>query len=359
MPSLILRAAHQSHRQLRLLRLSLRRSLGIDRELRILPYRGYGTPARALVKARVLEDRHAAGPSQRKGVATHLQSFYLRYATREIPFAQVRVRWGRSSWVARADEEGFIDQWITPPEGVSPGWHRVHLEVAEGEGRGTSVEALVFIAGPEAELGVISDVDDTVIVTGVRHPLKRARALFFSEAKARLPFEGVPSLYAALRDGKSGHAHNPLFYVSSSPWNLYEHLEEFFSINDLPRGALLLRDWGLSKNGFAPGGGHGHKIARIEEVLSTFPHLPFILMGDSGQEDAEHYLTTLRAHPGRILAIYIRDVTRSPARAKALETLAQEALALGSELHVVQSSDEAARHAASRGWIRQAAAARV
>ena len=108
--------------------------------------------------------------------------------------------------------------------------------------------------------------------------------------------------------GPRARADNPIFYVSSSPWNLYEHLDEFLALHRIPAGPLLLRDWGLSRHGFAPGGGHSHKLDKIRGVLETFERLPFILIGDSGQEDAEHYRTIVREFPGRIRCVYIRNV---------------------------------------------------
>jgi phosphatidate phosphatase APP1 len=214
------------------------------------------------------------------------------------------------------------------------------------------VSAPVLVTGVGVELGVISDIDDTVIATEVTNLLKRAWALFLTEHRTRLPFEGVDAFYVALREGGGGQADNPVFYVSSSPWNLYEHLDEFLALHRIPAGPLLLRDWGLSRKGFAPGGGHSHKLDKIRGLLETFERLPFILIGDSGQEDAEHYRTIVREFPGRIRCVYIRNVSSRPGRAEELSRLAEEVRAAGSELVAVDDTVTAARHAAGRGWIR-------
>jgi phosphatidate phosphatase APP1 len=331
----------------------VRRRLGLARPLRILPYRGYGTPVRALLKARVLEDQDVRPPHLRRTLVGSAVASYQRYATREIAGAHVAVRWGDKRWEGTTDEEGFLELWVPPPEGVSPGWNNVELELLSPEPEGVAVvSAPVLVAGPRAELGVISDIDDTVIVTGVTNLLKRAWALFLTEHRTRLPFEGVDAFYTALRDGVGAQAANPIFYVSSSPWNLYEHLDEFMSLHRIPAGPLLLRDWGLSRHGFAPGGGHGHKLEKIRGLLETLEHLPFILIGDSGQEDAEHYRTTVREFPGRIRCVYIRNVPSRARRAVELARIAEDVREAGSELVVVDDTVTAARHAAQRGWIR-------
>jgi phosphatidate phosphatase APP1 len=331
----------------------VRRRLGLARPLRILPYRGYGTPERALIKARVLEDQQVRPPHLRRSLVGSAVASYQRYATREIPGAHVAVHWGDKRWEGTTDDEGFLELWVPPPEHVVPGWNAVELELLSPEPRGVArVSAPVLVAGPRAELGVISDIDDTVIVTGVTHPLKRAWALFLTEHRTRLPFAGVDAFYAALRDGHAGAADNPIFYVSSSPWNLYEHLDEFLALHRFPAGPLLLRDWGLSRHGFAPGGGHGHKLEKIRGVLGTLEHLPFILIGDSGQEDAEHYRTIVHEYPGRIRCVYIRNVPSRARRAVELGRIAQEVRSAGSQLVVVNDTVTAARHAAQAGWIR-------
>ncbi|MFP2927981.1 App1 family protein [Pyxidicoccus sp. 3LG] len=330
----------------------LRQKLGIAPPLRILPYRGYGTAERAVIKARVLEDRQVRPPQQRHTLVGSAIASYKRYMTREIAGAHVAVRWGDKRWEGTTDEEGFLELWVPPPEGVRSGWHMVELELLSPDAQGVPrVAAPVRVAGASAAYGVISDIDDTVIVTGVTDPLKRAWALFLTEHRVRLPFPGVDAFYAALQGGRGGGADNPIFYVSSSPWNLYEHLDEFLALHHIPTGPLLLRDWGLSRHGFAPGGGHGHKLEKIRGLLETMERLPFILIGDSGQEDAEHYRTIVREFPGRILCVYIRSVPGHPRRAQELERIGMDIHLAGSQLLVVDDTTAAARHAARAGWI--------
>ena len=178
------------------------------------------------------------------------------------------------------------------------------------------------------------------------------RALFLTDAHVRPPFEGVSAFYLALHQGLTGRSKNPIFYVSSNPWDLYEHLDRFLRLHDIPAGPLLLRDWGLSETGLAPLWGHAHKLDKMREVLATYPTLPFLLIGDSGQEDPEHYCTITREFPGRIRCIYIRRITSHRKRLFELWRLAAEARKAGTELVLVDDTVTAARHAAGRGWIR-------
>jgi phosphatidate phosphatase APP1 len=330
-----------------------RKRLGLSAKLRILPYRGYGTPDRVVVKARVVEDRGVLDPSVRRGLLGAAAASVARFRTAEVARARVRVHFGDDVHEGVTDDEGFLDLAVTPPLWAGPGWHRVGIEVASPE-VGDAVRADVLLVGPSAKHAIITDIDDTIILTGVRNLARRAWSLFMADAAGRRVFEGTSALYRGLAAGGSGGEPGmecPVVYVSSSPWNLYDHLEHFLDENGLPRGPILLRDWGLTRDGFAPDGKHHHKLEKIRDVLDTLPHLPFVLVGDSGQHDAEHYLTVAREHPGRVLTVFIREVTNDAARRDELFALAADFESAGTELVVADTSLALAREAAARGLV--------
>src|SRR5260370_17167370 len=94
-----------------------------------------------------------------------------------------------------------------------------------------------------------------------------------STARTRKPFQGVAAFYRALHAGL-----NPVFYVSKSPWNLYVPLVEYLEVQGLPEGPLFLRNLGLRMP-------RDHKRTAIAALLQAYPALPFILIGDSGEND--------------------------------------------------------------------------
>ena len=91
----------------------------------------------------------------------------------------------------------------------------------------------------------------------------------------------------------------------------------------------------------------------IREILASYPSLPFILIGDSAQEDPEIYAEVVATHPGRILAVYIRNVNQHPEDSPAIRALMERIAAAGSALVLADDTLAAARHAASHGWIRE------
>jgi phosphatidate phosphatase APP1 len=202
----------------------------------------------------------------------------------------------------------------------------------------------------DGAFGVVSDLDDTVVRTEATNLLRMARMVLFSNAHTRLPFEGVAAFYRALRRGADGDGDNPVFYVSTGPWNLYDLLENFLEIQELPKGPIFLKDWGGVKDLLKGMDHRRHKLEVIRDIFDTHPTLSFVLIGDSGQQDAETYGQLAREYPGRVLAIYIRGVSRKE-RDVTVRGMYEEMRSLGVPMLLVKDTVEAAGHAASEGFI--------
>jgi phosphatidate phosphatase APP1 len=161
-------------------------------------------------------------------------------------------------------------------------------------------------------------------------------------------------LYRAFHAGKSGNDDNPLLYLSSSPWNLYDLLVDFFKLHGIPDGPVLsLRNYGITDEEILPLDNYDYKTRSIRDMLDTFDHLPFILVGDSGQQDPEIYASIVDEYPDRVLGIYIRNVSQSPRRTEEIKKLAKRVIDAGSSLVLADNSEAMAKHAAEQGWIQE------
>jgi phosphatidate phosphatase APP1 len=338
----------------------LRRRFGRLGPLQIVTYRSFGTAARAVVRGRVLE---ASVLERSLPADTKLRSFrrmLRRFFSRELPEATVHAQLGASGVRGSTDDEGYFDMAVaalapasasaSAPVGDAGDWQSAQVEVTAATVRGlvpVQATAQILIPGPSAQLGIISDIDDTVLQTHVTQKLKMIWVTLSGSAFTRMPFEGTSELYHALAAGASGSANNPVFYVSKSPWNLYDFLVDFLDHHQLPRGPLLLRDIGLRE---APP--VDHKSAAVRELLDTYPELPFVLLGDSGERDPEIYLETAARYPGRIAAIYIRDLggrNRKDDAGGRARTLCERARAYGTEMLWLEHASQALSHARERG----------
>ena len=351
-------AARTLEKRFDAVRFRLKERLGLLDPFEILPYRGHGTPMDLYLRGRVLEETGITRAGQYDTLWHNLRNMARRFASDEVAGARVRASFGGLEAETTADAEGFFEVRFRLPEALEgqTGWHPVELELlsppSPGGGEVRSTGHVLVPHG--ARFGVISDIDDTVVHSSATNVLKMAWIVLRNNAHTRLPFEGVAAFYKALQRGADGRSFNPIFYVSSSPWNIYDVLEDFLNVHGVPPGPLFLKDWSLT----VLGQHRAHKTGIIRSLLRTYPQVPFVLIGDSGEEDPEIYLQIVREHPGRIRAIYIRDVT-SAERDAEVHALAEKARALGTEMIPVADTAAAAEHAASLGLISPDAVAEV
>jgi phosphatidate phosphatase APP1 len=311
----------------------------------ILPYLGYGTPERLRLQGRVLQDEGFRPTRDAERRWRNLVAFFKRMEADVVPGARLRAQFEEVSVETLSNRQGYFSVELKPASPAKAGWNDIALELI----RNPQIRATgrVLVPPADAEFGVISDIDDTVVYSQAIRKLRMIVSLAFSNARTRKPFKGVGAFYRALHRGR-----NPFFYVSKSPWNLYVPLVEFLELQGLPLGPLLLRDFGLRMN-------RNHKTEAIEAILQTYPELGFILIGDSGEEDPEIYSGIVRRHPDRIRVIYIRSVDPSAARADAIQELIEEVAPTGCQLVLVPDSEFAAVHAAAEGFIPAAELANV
>ena len=351
-----------------LLKRNLKAAVGLRRPLTIQPYRGYGSPTDLHVGGRVLEDKPVRRPKASDPWWQNLRAMYHYWQTDEVSGCRIACELGGRRQTAVTDEEGYFEFRFRPDEPVEGGrFHTATLSLppqAIRQPGPVSATGFSLVPAADAGFGVISDMDDTVIRSYASNFWKIARLTLLKNARTRLPFEGVSAFYNALAAGPGGDwarsprsldphddpaaPPNPIYYVSSSAWNLYELFRVFLRVNGLPDGPILLRDLGVDATQFVAGG-HGHKLVKIERIFASTGDLPFVLIGDSGQDDPKLYRDAVYAHPGRVKAIYIRDVrdrTRFDVR-----RIAAEVTAHGVPMELVPDTVAAANHAADLGLI--------
>ncbi|MDB5796147.1 MAG: hypothetical protein JWP36_49 [Paucimonas sp.] len=332
----------------------LKRFSASDGPAIILPYIGFGTSQRVELQGRVIRNEDFSPPSPARSGWSNLRELYRRIDSREVPGATVLARLGDVEQAVVANDHGYFRVVFDLPQPLpGPGWHEVQLQLA-GTQRASEAtaptRAQVLVPPASARFGVISDIDDTILWSNVGNKLKMLKMLALTNAHTRKPFKGVAAFYRALRDGVGGDDGNPLFYVSSSPWHLFTPLVDFLQTQGIPLGPLMLKELGV-KQLFGRDRHQGHKLLNIERIMAAYPALPFILIGDSGQEDPEIYREVVRRYPERVRAIYIRNVNPDPSRIEALDALIDELRTTGTQLLLTPDSEAAAAHAAAEGLI--------
>ncbi|MFG6157271.1 App1 family protein [Halomonas sp. 1390] len=322
--------------------------------LTVTPYRGYGSRREAFLTGRVFRQAPLSRGVPRRGFLRDLADVARRIARRGVAEASVDIRLGDNHLTVTTDRDGYFDACLplVSPLPRERAWHRAELWVTAAEEGPVRASVEVFTPAPDTDLLVISDIDDTVMYTGVADKLRMLYRLFLEQPDQRTAFPGVAALYQALHRGADDQGERPILYVSRGPWVIYEMLETFFQLNRIPVGPILfLREWGISLRHPWPRRAEDHKRQLISRMLATFEGVPCLLIGDSGQHDPEVYTRIVEAHPGRVAAIYIRRVEQREDRQRAIQRLRDELRHTPCDLVLAADSVLIAEHARAHGFI--------
>lgn len=321
----------------------------------IQPYRGFGSEEKIFLMGRVFRQPGGSEGIRRGTVARDVVDVGRRILRRGVGRAVLRITFRDTRQIVTADRNGYFKVLMRPAHPLLTDrlWHSVQIELLRPRFSNPKAEGSFFVPPRSARYVVISDIDDTVIYTGVANKAMMMWRMFFQKPASRTAFPGVAAFYRALHRGRSGEEMNPILYVSRGPWAIYEVLDAFFNLHRIPVGPILfLREWGLTLQRPFPPPSRGHKLDLVRSMLSLYAGLSFILIGDSGQHDPEIYAQVVREHPGRILAVYIRNVSRNPDRIRAVEVLARQVAEDGGSLVLAADTVALASHAAGKGLIR-------
>lgn len=275
----------------------------------IAPYAGYATPTHLVVRGRVLGKATTSTVAAGQGRLRNLYQMIRLFLTDEV--ADVMIRHGDYS--VQSDEEGYFTLLV--PRDDRTGWVDVTVEAGP-----LTATCPVLIPDPDAEFGVISDIDDTMMQTGAYSLWRNIWTSLTGNALTRNVFPDAVTLMDLLHEG----GRNPIYFVSSSPWNLHGFLDQVFDRHGLPKAPKFLRDYGISDTQFITGTHGDHKGSAIDRIMAANPDLSFVLIGDTGQHDAQVYLDAVGRHPGRVRQVILRTAGHEDAADKAAFAALQE-----------------------------------
>ncbi|MBL7254364.1 App1 family protein [Paractinoplanes lichenicola] len=259
----------------------------------ITAYTGYGAPGWARVMARVVLTRGTQSRTLEKVRG------WRSFTSSPVNNAVVKIQIGDSITETRTDRSGYVDTRVKGD--LEPGWGSVRL-FTEGA---AAVEAPIRVLDPETRFGLISDIDDTVMVTALPRPLLAAWNTFVLDEHARMAVPGMAVLYERLITANAGA---PVFYLSTGAWNVAPTLTRFLSRHLYPAGPLLLTDWGPTPDRWFRSG-QEHKRTTLQRLSREFPNIRWLLIGDDGQHDQEIYSEFAHAHPENVAAVAIRRLS--------------------------------------------------
>lgn len=272
-------------------------------------YHGYGHENKLTIFGHVFKLSPFPRKQYRQSFLRNTLALLRLFFVKPFPGVEVQLEWKGKTFPAKTDADGFFKFDWEDEAPFEKGWFPVKVYAVQNGRMITGSIGRIYIPYP-TQFVIISDIDDTFLISHSANMRKRLQVLFTQNARTRKPFEGVVRHYQLLaKTNTTDEAPNPFFFVSSSEWNLYEYILEFTAVNRVPKGIFLLsrlkRFSELLKTGQNH---HGTKFTRIVRIMQAFPNQRVILLGDSSQQDPYIYESIVKHYPKQVYAVYIRDV---------------------------------------------------
>ena len=270
-------------------------------------YNGYGNQQHLVIFGHVLKLSSLPRKTFRKNFITNFFSMFRLFMVRPYQGAIIKFEWDAIIYETKSEDDGFFRFECTPTNIMKPGKHLAKLYLWDDNLPVAEATGYIYVPD-EYKYAIISDIDDTLLISHSSNLRKRLYVLLTKNAHTRKPFEGVINHYKLLANaGLKTGATNPFFYVSSSEWNLYQFLLDFSHKHELPEGVFLLSQLKKLHQVFATGQGkHSAKFMRIVRIVEAFPKEQLILLGDDSQQDPYIYLSLVEHFPGKINCVYLR-----------------------------------------------------
>lgn len=266
---------------------------------RVVPYTTYGSSGvsddgwvRVLARVKL-------SPRPTSFISRDVSRWWREFLTVTVADVPVTVQLGSQTHHVRSVRGGYVDAALASD--LCPGWHDIPLEVT---GR-PEVLGRVRVVGPQERLGLVSDIDDTVMITALPRPLLAFWNTFIVHESRRRAVPGMAALYARLRKDDPDSL---VVYVSTGAWNVARAISRFLASHGYPDGPLLMTDWGPTAEGWFRSG-QAHKRTQLRRLVRELPQLRWVLVGDDGQHDPQLYAEFTNQVPEKVTMVLIRQLS--------------------------------------------------
>ena len=291
-------------------------------------YRGYANEQELIVMGHVFKPTTVQEYNFQKKNLKNATSVIKMFQIKTQANADVYLKHNNAKIHTKTLIDGYFKFCVPLDQNTNYGWIDYEVSIVYKNESITTRDS--YIRPHKGNLGIISDIDDTFLVSHTLNPLKKLYVLLFKNVNKRKIYEDVVTHYQALSTAgrENKEEFNAFFYVSSSEWNLYRFITKFTEIHQLPKAVLLLKDIKTSLTDFflTGRGNHNHKFDKIKHILEFYPNLEYVLLGDDSQHDPFLYEAICKIFPVTVKAVYIRQTGTSKkekvtAVLKNLETL--------------------------------------
>lgn len=280
----------------------------VGEALSIKLYRSYGDAQRLRIWGRVIHRKDDTSASENDSKWQNFWRNLNNISVDEVEGVKVRFVVAGESFEVTSNAEGMLEVELHTNTPLAVGQHNLYAALVVGQKyHAPRVSAPLTIHDQaEQSLGVVSDIDDTLVRSDVSEKIKAVSRLLLNNAYNSEPIPGTAALMRALED-RDGKENGDVFYLSGSPLNYADRIYAYLDYQKYPMGPVNLKKWGFSENDDNPIQQSDYKLRKLRELFNFYPQKPFVLFGDSSEVDTEIYTQIAQEFPGRVRAIFINN----------------------------------------------------
>ena len=315
-------------------------------------YRGYVNDQELVVFGHLFEswapDKYSI---EKKGIK-HAYALLHKFRIKPLENFEIRLRFRDLDITTKTMEDGYFRFTVPYEAELEPGWHEYEVTCKMFDFG--MIEKGELLKPFESKLGIISDIDDTFLISHSNSFFKKLYVMLSKNLNKRKVFDDVVKHYQRLSlagQDDNSKASNSFFYVSSSEWNLYDFIDEFANLHDLPKAVIKLKKIKTGLRDFVKSGrgDHDHKFIKIKDIISFYPRLKYVLMGDDSQHDPYLYERICKNFPLNIRAVYIRQTSHK--QKKKVQKVMANIESMGVSVCYFRNSEKAINHSEREGII--------
>ena len=270
----------------------------------ILIYHAYGNAHQIVIQGRMEEKKTFSKAKEDDNWFQNIWRTVRQVKGDEIKNKTIFALIHGEKFETKGDDEGYFEFNITTQKAIKTGYAKIALNI---DGNSNAHEAEVMVIGAEPLVGIISDFDDTMIVSDVTNKIKLGYNTVLKNYKQRIVVPTMLKRFEQILAQNPKDAPSTLFILSGSPQQLFFAVEDFLDFHHFPKHTLILKKaHGDHKDPLTDQ--FAYKTQKIERLIKLYPNMRWVMFGDSGEKDAEIYKFIKKKYPKKVISFHIRDV---------------------------------------------------
>jgi len=267
-------------------------------------YNCYGNDKRVIVQARVLDAHKFTEAKKDDDIFTNLKRKLGIIFNDERENVNITIEINGEKFERKSDDEGYLEFDLSFEKKALKPNQKIDLYLTNYKEIENSCN--LFIPSDKRQTGIISDFDDTIIISNVTNKLSLLNQLLLKNYKQREVIKGMKRRFEEILRNSPD---KPLFIITGSVKQFNKVIRLFLDYHKFPKRTIITKKI-HGKNSNSIFEQKDYKSENIEKLLRLYPNIEWVLFGDSGEEDRQIYLNIAKKYPSHIKEIYIREIKK-------------------------------------------------